>query len=66
LANLKKLLYVCEADSGGIMEYAIRILFDNYGFPSCPGARHAVDEFFRDKAEFPIVLASGQCVIIKI
>jgi glycosyltransferase involved in cell wall biosynthesis len=24
LANLKKLLYVCEADSGGIMEYAIR------------------------------------------
>ena len=45
---------------GGVM------VFDDYGFPSCPGARIAVDEFFFDKPEFPIVLASGQCVVIKI
>jgi O-methyltransferase len=31
--------------SGGIL------LFDDYGFPSCPGARAAVDEFFADKPE---------------
>lgn len=41
------------------------IVFDDYGFPSCPGARIAVDEFFSDKSEFPIVLASGQCLVIK-
>ena len=45
---------------GGVM------VFDDYGFPSCPGARIAVDEFFFDKPEFPIVLASGQCLVIKI
>src|SRR6185437_3108103 len=28
---------------GGIM------VFDDYGFPTCPGARKAVDEFFADK-----------------
>jgi O-methyltransferase len=39
------------------------ILFDDYGFPSCPGARQAVDEFFADKPEFPIILRTGQAVI---
>jgi hypothetical protein len=42
------------------------MVFDDYDFPSCPGARIAVDEFFFDKPEFPIVLPSGQCVVIKI
>jgi O-methyltransferase len=44
---------------GGIM------LFDDYGLPSCPGARQAVDEFFADKPEFPIVLRTGQAVVFR-
>jgi O-methyltransferase len=46
-------------ESGGIM------VFDDYGFPSCPGARKAVDEFFSDKEEFPFYLPSGQCFIVR-
>ncbi len=45
--------------TGGIM------LYDDYGFPSCPGARKAVDEFFADKPERPVVLGTGQCLVIK-
>ncbi|MFN9434073.1 MAG: TylF/MycF/NovP-related O-methyltransferase [Planctomycetota bacterium] len=41
------------------------ILFDDYGFASCPGARVAVDEFFRDKSEHVIELATGQAFVIK-
>jgi len=41
--------------SGGV------ILFDDYGFPSCPGAREAVDEFFSDKPEIAMVMPTGQC-----
>lgn len=41
------------------------LLFDDYGFPSAPGAREAVDEFFRDGTQFPIYLPTGQCVVIK-
>ena len=44
---------------GGIM------VFDDYGFPSCPGARRAVDEAFADRPEVPICLPTGQCLIIK-
>ena len=43
--------------AGGIM------LFDDYGFASCPGARRAVDEFFNDKTETPMVLPTGQCFV---
>jgi len=42
------------------------MLFDDYGFPNNPGARRAVDEFFTDKGEVPIVLGSGQAVICKL
>ncbi len=35
------------------------LVFDDYGFASCPGARVAVDAFFRDKPEIPFVLHSG-------
>jgi len=45
---------------GGVM------LYDDYGFPSCPGARDAVDEFFADKPESLIVLQTGQCMIWKL
>ncbi|MFA5841403.1 MAG: TylF/MycF/NovP-related O-methyltransferase [Candidatus Paceibacterota bacterium] len=42
------------------------IIFDDYGFVSCPGAKLAVDEFFKDKKETPVYLQSGQCLIIKL
>lgn len=41
-------------------------LFDEYGFEEYElSERLAVDEFFRHKPEHPIVLASGQCFVIK-
>jgi O-methyltransferase len=45
---------------GGIM------VFDDYGFASCPGARRAVDEFFADKPEFPLVSPSAQALVFKL
>lgn len=41
------------------------LVFDDYGLPSCPGARAAVDEFFRDKPETPFPLINGQCLLVK-
>jgi O-methyltransferase len=42
------------------------LVFDDYGFPNNPGARRAVDEFFADKHEIPIILASGQAFVCKL
>lgn len=42
------------------------IMFDDYGFVSCPGAKKAVDEFFDSKKEKPIYLQSGQCMVVKL
>lgn len=42
------------------------ILFDDYGFPSCPGSKLAVDEYFVDKRENPIYLPTGQVFVIKL
>ena len=42
------------------------MIFDDYGFPSCPGARRAVDEFFLDKHEIPLILATGQAVVFRV
>ncbi|HTP41362.1 MAG TPA: TylF/MycF/NovP-related O-methyltransferase [Nitrospiria bacterium] len=39
------------------------VVFDDGGFPSCPGARRAVDEFFHDRPEQPLVLPTGQAII---
>jgi len=41
------------------------LVFDDYGFPSCPGTRQAVDRYFRDKREVPLVLSTGQAVVFK-
>lgn len=41
------------------------ILFDDYGFPMCGGARKAVDEFLEDKKEILVPVPSGQAFLIK-
>lgn len=42
------------------------LVFDDYGFPSCPGARRAVDEAFADRPEVPICLPTGQALVVKL
>ena len=41
------------------------IVCDDYGFPSCPGAKAAVDEFFAGQAAVPLCLPTGQALIFK-
>jgi len=41
------------------------ILMDDYGFRTCPGAKAAADEFFRDKPEPVVMLSTGQAFAIK-
>ena len=45
---------------GGIM------IFDYYGFLSCPGAKEAVDTYFMDKPETPIYLPTGQVIVMRL
>lgn len=42
---------------GGLM------LFDDYGFTTCPGARRAVDEFLADKKQVLVHLPTGQAFV---
>jgi O-methyltransferase len=42
------------------------MVFDDYGFPSCAGGRRAIEEFFADKPEVPVVLPTGQALIAKL
>lgn len=41
------------------------IVFDDYGFPSCPGARRAVDDFFAVRPEVPLCLTTGQAIVFR-
>lgn len=41
------------------------VVIDDYGFPTCPGARAAVDEFFRGTPYLPWCLPTGQAVVLK-
>ena len=42
------------------------ILVDDYGHPSCPGVREAVDEYFADKRSVPLSSTTGQALVVKI
>jgi hypothetical protein len=42
------------------------LLFDEYGWASAHGEKAAVDKFFVDKPEHPIVLITGQAFVIKL
>lgn len=44
--------------AGGVM------VVDDYGLRFCPGARKAVDEYFRDKPEEVLALPTGQALVI--
>jgi O-methyltransferase len=46
--------------AGGVM------LFDEYAFAAAAGEKQAVDEFFADKPEIPIVLVTGQALVLKL
>ena len=41
------------------------LICDDYGFSSCPGAKHAVDEFMQGRSETVIHMPTGQAVIIR-
>lgn len=45
---------------GGMM------VFDDYGYFGTKGAKKAVDEFFQDRAEYPMYLISHQCLVVKL
>ena len=40
------------------------MLFDDYGFRSCPGARRAIDEFLENKPENAVLVPTGQAFVI--
>lgn len=42
------------------------LVFDDYGFRSCPGALQAVDEHFDPLREVPLYLPTGQCLVRKL
>jgi len=42
------------------------IVFDDYAFPSCAGARRAVDESFASRPEVPLCLPTGQALVVKL
>ncbi|HXX93031.1 MAG TPA: TylF/MycF/NovP-related O-methyltransferase [Planctomycetota bacterium] len=48
-----------RVNPGGIL------LLDDYGFFICPGAREAIDRFFRDKPEPVLELPTGQGLVLK-
>jgi O-methyltransferase len=42
------------------------LLFDDYGFTSCPGAKLATDAFFADKPEPVMHLTTSQALVLKL
>lgn len=54
----------CEFFFPRMLPHGIMI-FDDYGWVICAGARKAVNEFFSDKQERPILIKDGHCLIFK-
>lgn len=42
------------------------MVFDDYGYASCPGTRRAVDAFFSGKPEVPLVSPTAQAIVFKL
>ncbi|NTY37441.1 TylF/MycF/NovP-related O-methyltransferase [Burkholderia diffusa] len=42
------------------------LVFDDYGYLKCPGARLAVDQFFRDLPETPLYTPNGQAIVCRL
>jgi len=42
------------------------VIFDDYGFESCPGAKEAIDEYFKDKSENPLQLPTNNALVVKL
>ncbi|MGH9471120.1 MAG: TylF/MycF/NovP-related O-methyltransferase [Terriglobales bacterium] len=42
------------------------LVFDDYGWPSCPGVRTAVDEFFATRPECPLPVGQGQALVVRL
>jgi O-methyltransferase len=42
------------------------IVFDDFADSDCPGAARAIDDFFRERAESPVVLPTGQALVVKL
>jgi O-methyltransferase len=41
------------------------LVLDDYGMPSCPGAKQAIDAYFSGREVMPLVLKTGQAVVFK-
>jgi hypothetical protein len=53
------LIFLSADAPGGI------ILFDDYGFTTCPGPKRAIDEFMAGKPEPLIWLSGGSAFLVK-
>jgi O-methyltransferase len=60
----QSVLDCCEYITPRLSEKGI-IVFDDYGFSSCPGAKKAVDEYYENRWEYLYVLYTKQAVISK-
>ncbi len=41
------------------------IIVDDYKFPKCPGVEKSINEYFKDKKDFPLDMGSYQAIIFK-
>jgi O-methyltransferase len=60
----QSVLDCCEYITPRLSEGGI-IVFDDYGFSTCPGAKKAVDEYYEDREEWLYILNTKQAVISK-
>jgi O-methyltransferase len=58
----QSVLDCCEYISPRLANRGV-IVFDDYGFSSCPGAKKAIDEFYKDKEYFVYRLPTKQAVV---